>query len=108
MSILATEIFASRSERRDVGRRHARDQVELAGLELRDARGIVRDLLAHDARPRLLAAPVAVETFGDEVALRCPRDELVRSGADRGLAGVEHLVGILLRDAGRGLVRYDE
>ena len=59
-------------ERRHVGGRHARDQVELSGLELRDARGVVRDLLAHDPRPRLLAAPVAVEAVGDEVALRRP------------------------------------
>ena len=44
-------------ERRDIGGRHARDQVELARLELRDAGGIVRDFLAHDCAPTAPCRP---------------------------------------------------
>ena len=95
-------------ERIDIGGGNAADQVELSGLQLRDAGGIVGDLLADVTRPRLLRAPEAVVARQDEVAFRLPRNVLVRPGADRGLAGVERLVGGFLGQPGRSFRGDDE
>ena len=95
-------------QRLHVGGGNTIDEVELSGLQLGDASGVVWDLLAHDPLPGLLWSPEPVETLDDEVALRRPGDVLVRPRADGGLAGIERLVGVLLGETRRRLARDDE
>ena len=83
----------------DVGRRHALDDLHVARQQRGDPRRVLRQQAQRDLLPRRLAAPPGVVARElDPVALGVAH-ELVRSGADRGLAGIE----VLGRCLGGGL-----
>jgi hypothetical protein len=75
----------------DVRRRHALDDLHVARQQRGDARRVLGKQAQRHLLPRRLAAPPGVVARKlDAVALGVAR-ELVGSGADRGLAGIEVL-----------------
>ena len=59
------------------------DDVDLAALECREPRGLVRYHLEDQALYARRLAPILVEGLEDQLDTRRERDELVRPGADR-------------------------
>src|ERR1700738_1468946 len=57
--------------------------VDLAALEGREPRGLVRYRLEDQALDARRLAPILVEGFEDELDAGCKRHKLVRPGADR-------------------------
>ena len=95
-------------QRRHISGGHARDQIELPGLELRHTSRIIGDFLAHMTGPGLLGTPEGLVAFEHQIALGLPGDKFVRPSASGSFARVEGLVGRLLGQASRCFGRDDE
>ena len=91
-----------------VGGGHAGNQVKLTGLELGHTGRVVGNFFAHVTSPGLLRAPVTVKAVKHKIALGLPRHEFVGAGANRCLARIEGLVGVVLGQASGSLRRDDE
>ncbi len=96
----------------DVGRRHALDDLHVAGQQRGHARGVGGQDAQRHAIPLRLLAPVGVVARQLQAVALGERDELVRSGADQRAAVVEivgagFLGGLLRHDVeGRQVVRH--
>src|SRR5712691_169753 len=79
--------------------RNVLDEIDVAREQRRHPRARAGDGPEDDARPRGLGAPVALVALQDDAVALGVAHEAVRTGADRGLAGIELLGARIGADA---------